>query len=276
MVKLGIIKMGALGSAVVLEYLFDERADRGNIETKVFTSGAKMGEDEASVAKKLQDFNPDVVLIVSPNAALPGPTAARELIKDMGEGKPVIVISDSPAKKQKDEMKEKGFGYILVNADSMIGARREFLDPTEMALFNSDVIKVLSATGVFRLIQNEVDRVLGEVERGEKPQVPHIIVTAERAVEAGNFQNPYAKSKAMAALFIAEKVADVDVKGCFMEKEPSKYIPLVSSAHEIMRVAARLADQARELEKSNDTVFRTPHSKDGNILKKTELLKKPE
>ncbi len=28
----------------------------------------------------------------------------------------------------------------------MIGARREFLDPTEMASFNSDVIKVLSAT----------------------------------------------------------------------------------------------------------------------------------
>jgi len=276
MVKLGVIKMGALGSAVVLEYLFDERADRGNIETRVFTSGAKMGEDDASIAEKIKDFNPDLVLIVSPNAVLPGPTRAREFVKKMSSEKPVIVISDSPAKKQKDEMKEKGFGYLLINADSMIGARREFLDPTEMALFNSDVIKVLSATGVFRLIQTEVDRVLDEIERGEKPKLPHIVVTAERAVEAGNFQNPYAKSKAMAALFIAEKVAEVDVKGCFMEKESSKYIPLVTSAHEMMRVAARLADQARELEKSNDTVFRTPHSKDGKILLKTELLKKPE
>jgi len=273
MVRLGIFKMGAIGSAVLLEYLFDERADREDIEVRVVTTGAKMGENEAENAEKLIDFDPDVCVVVSPNAALPGPSKAREILK--AHGKPVIVISDAPAKKIKDELKEKGFGYIFVTADSMIGARREFLDPSEMALYNSDVIKVLSATGAFRTIQIEIDRVLGEIKEGKEPQLPQIVLTAERAVAGANFKNPYAKAKALAAYFIAEKVADVDVKGCFMEKDPEKYIPLVASAHEMMRRAARIADEAREIEKGNDTVFRTPHSKEGVILNKKELLEKP-
>lgn len=273
MVKLGILKMGALGSAVLLEYLFDERADREDIEVIVVTSGAKMGEDEAKIAEELRNFNPDVCVVVSPNATLPGPSKARELLK--ADEKPVIVISDSPAKKIKDELKEKGFGYILVTADSMIGARREFLDSSEMALFNSDVIRVLSATGALRAIQIEIDRVLGEIKEGKEPKLPQIVLTAEKAVKAANFKNPYAEAKAMAAYFIAEKVAEVDVKGCFMEKDPEKYILLVASAHEMMRRAARLADEAREIEKGNDSVFRTPHSKEGVILNKKELLEKP-
>jgi methylenetetrahydromethanopterin dehydrogenase len=274
MVKLGILKMGALGSAVLLEYLFDERADRQDIEVRVVTSGAKMGEDDAKIAEEMKNFNPDVCIVVSPNATLPGPAKAREALK--ANLRNVIVISDSPAKKIKDELKEKEFGYILVTADSMIGARREFLDPAEMALFNSDVIKVLSATGAYRAIQNEIDRVLEQIKSGNEPDLPNIVLNAERAVEASNFQNPYAKAKAMAAYFIAEKVADVDIKGCFMEKDPEKYIPLVASAHEMMRIAAKLADEAREIEKGNDSVFRTPHSKDGVTLRKTELLRKPE
>ncbi|MEM0332753.1 MAG: F420-dependent methylenetetrahydromethanopterin dehydrogenase, partial [Archaeoglobaceae archaeon] len=87
---------------------------------------------------------------------------------------------------------------------------------------------------------------------------------------------PYAKAKAMAAYYIAEKVADVDVKGCFMEKDPEKYIPLVASAHEMMRTAAILADEAREIEKYNDTVYRSPHARTGEILKKFKLMEKPQ
>ncbi len=272
MVKVGVLKMGAIGTALLVEYLLDERADRGDIEVRVVTSGAKMQPEEAVVAEKLKEFDPDVVIVVSPNAALPGPKAARESF----ERKPVIVISDAPAKKAKDEFEQKGFGYILVNADSMIGARREFLDPTEMALFNSDVVKVLAATGAFRLVQEAIDNVIEAIKRGETPELPKLVVTAERAVNAGNFSNPYAKAKAMAAYYIAEKVADIDVKGCFIEKDPNKYIPLVASAHEMMRVAAKLADEAREIEKGNDTVYRTPHSKEGAILKKSKLLEKPE
>jgi methylenetetrahydromethanopterin dehydrogenase len=71
-------------------------------------------------------------------------------------------------------------------------------------------------------------------------------------------------------------VADIDVKGCFIEKDPEKYIPLVASAHEMMRIAAILADQAREIEKDNNSVYRNPHARDGKILSKTELMAKPE
>ena len=272
MVKVGVLKMGAIGTALLVEYLLDERADRGDIEVRVVTSGAKMQPEEAAVAEKLKEFDPDVVLVVSPNAALPGPKAAREAF----EGKPVIVISDAPAKKAKDEIVEKGFGYIFINADSMIGARREFLDPTEMALFNADVVKVLAATGAFRLVQEAIDGVIEAVKKGETPELPKLVISAERAVNAGNFSNPYAKAKAMAAYFIAEKVADVDVKGCFIEKDPEKYIPLVASAHEMMRIAAILADEAREIEKGNDTVYRNPHAKEGEILKKIKLMDKPQ
>ncbi|ADC65180.1 Methylenetetrahydromethanopterin dehydrogenase [Ferroglobus placidus DSM 10642] len=272
MVKVGILKMGAIGTALLVEYLLDERADREDIEVRVVTSGAKMQPEEAKIAEKLKEFDPDLVLVVSPNAALPGPKAAREAF----EGKPVIVISDAPAKKAKEEFEQKGFGYILVNADSMIGARREFLDPTEMALFNADVVKVLAATGAFRIVQEEIDKVIEALKKGEKPELPKVVITAERAVEAAKFSNPYAKAKAMAAYFIAEKVADVDVRGCFIEKDPEKYIPLVAAAHEMMRIAAKLADEAREIEKSNDTVFRNPHARDGKILSKTKLMEKPQ
>lgn len=272
MVKIGVFKMGAIGTALLVEYLLDERADREDIEVRVVTTGAKMQPEQAKDAEKLKEFDPDLIIVTSPNAALPGPKAAREVF----EGKPVIVISDAPAKKAKEELEQKGFGYILVNADSMIGARREFLDPTEMALFNSDVIKVLAATGAFRIVQEAIDKVIEDLKAGKTPELPRIVITAEKAVEAGKFSNPYAKAKAMAAYYIAEKVADIDVKGCFIEKDPNKYIPLVAAAHEMMRVAAKLADEAREIEKGNDTVYRNPHARDGKILSKTQLMAKPE
>jgi methylenetetrahydromethanopterin dehydrogenase len=43
----------------------------------------------------------------------------------------------------------------------------------------------------------------------------------------------------------------------------------------MMRTAAKLADEAREIEKRNDTVFRTPHSRDGSTLSKFKLMDKP-
>jgi methylenetetrahydromethanopterin dehydrogenase len=43
-----------------------------------------------------------------------------------------------------------------------------------------------------------------------------------------------------------------------------------------MRAAARLADEARELEKSNDTVSRQPHARTGELMQKLSLLDKPE
>ncbi len=89
------------------------------------------------------------------------------------------------------------------------------------------------------------------------------------------FCNPYAKAKAIAAYGLAEKIAEINVQACFMEKESEKYIPLVTCAHEIAQTAARLAEEAREIEKCNDTVVRKPHAKDGKLKVKTELMLPP-
>ena len=35
-------------------------------------------------------------------------------------------------------------------------------------------------------------------------------------------------------------------------------------------------DEAREIEKGNDSVLRTPHMKEGNTGRKTDLISKPE
>jgi len=79
----------------------------------------------------------------------------------------------------------------------------------------------------------------------------------------------------MAAYGMAEKIAEVDTQACFMEKESEKYIPLVACAHEIAQAAARLAEEAREIEKYNDTLVRKPHSKDGRQKVKAELMASP-
>jgi len=50
---------------------------------------------------------------------------------------------------------------------------------------------------------------------------------------------------------------------------------MVAAAHEIMRTAAKLADEAREIEKSQDKVLRRPHFKDGKIGTKRSLMEKP-
>jgi methylenetetrahydromethanopterin dehydrogenase len=188
---------------------------------------------------------------------------------------PALIISDGPAAGKKDEMKEQGLGYIIVKGDPMIGARRELLDPTEMASFNADVIKVLALTGAYRVVQNAIDGMIADAEAGKDIELPQIILTAEKAVEAAGFTNPYAKAKAYAAYEAAGQVAAIDTKGCFMVQDASQYITIVAAAHELIANAAKLATEARELEKANDSVLRTPHGGDGKIVSKTALMDKP-
>ncbi len=270
--RIGIVKLGAIATSLLLDYILDERAEREDIEIRTVTSGPKLRDADVEIAEKLKEFNPDLIVVASPNAALPAAKKARQILKE--SGKPVIVISDAPAKKVKNELEAEGFGYILVTADSMIGARREFLDPTEMTLYNTDVMKVLAACGAFRAVHLAIDQAIEELKAGNV-ELPKLVVDVERAVNSGYFSNPYARAKAMAAYTIAEKVADITTKACFMEKNPERYIPLVASAHEMMRYAAKLADEAREIEKANDSICRTPHAKDGRVLSKRELMKKP-
>jgi len=282
-INVGVIKLGAIASAPLLDLMFDERAERKDINVRAFTSGAKMDE-ESSVGptESVIAWAPHLVLVVSPNAALPGPTKVREML---AEAKlPTVSISDGPAAKafykKNEEGKKKphvldGQGFIVIPSDSMIGAKKEFLDPTEMSLFNADAIKVLSITGVFRAIQNELDMVVAAIQAGETPKMPQVKLTAEKAVKCGYFGNPYSKAKAIAALTIAEAVAEITTKGCFKTKEAEKYIPLVAAGHEMMRVAANLADEVRELEKAVDSVVRNPHVSKGLVKTKTALMDKP-
>jgi len=274
-VKIGIIKCGNIGTSPVLDLLLDERADRPNIDTCVVGSGAKMNPEEIEKAVPLMlEMERDFVIFISPNPGAPGPAKARELLS--AADVPAIIIGDAPGLRAKDEMNEQGLGYIIVKADPMIGARREFLDPTEMASFNSDVIKVLALTGAYRVVQDTIDEVVNTVEAGNEIELPKVVITRNKAVEAAAFASPYAKAKAMAAYEIATKVADIDVEGCFMTKGAENYIPIVASAHEMLKVAADLATQAREIEKANDTVVRTPHGGKGETLAKCCLLEKPE
>ena len=62
---------------------------------------------------------------------------------------------------------------------------------------------------------------------------------------------------------------------CFIEKESEKYVFLVTCAHEIAQAAAKLAEEAREIEKYNDTLVRKPHSKSGKLKIKTKLARPP-
>ena len=231
-------------------------------------------EQVEDVVPKIDAFEPDFAIFISPNPGAPGPAKARELLSE--KDVPAIIIGDAPGKGKKDEMDEQGLGYIIVMSDPMIGAKREWLDPTEMAIFNSDILKVLAETGALRLVQKTIDAVIAQADAGEAIELPKLIITAEKAAEAGGFANPYAKAKAIAAYEMAGSVANLDMKGCFMTKGFENFIPLVAAAHEIAACAAKLAQEAREIEKANDTVLRTPHMKEGNPGCKTDLISKPE
>lgn len=209
-VKVGFLKLGCIGSASLIEFMLDERAERQDIDVRVVGAGAKLGTEQAEeAAKRLLEFKPQLVVITSPNATLPGPKRARETIK--AAGIPVVVVSDSPAKKSVQELEQQGFGYVIVEADSMIGARREFLDPLEMVLFNLDVTRVLAITGALNLLTAEIDRVIESIKKGAQVSLPQVVVDKEKAIKAASFSNPYAETKAMAAYETARRVADLKI-----------------------------------------------------------------
>lgn len=270
--KIGILKNGTIGSSLLLAFLMDERAEATRINVYEVTSGAKMHPPEMCI-KTMDDllkWGPELIIMSSPNAALPGPKSTREMAGII----PTIVISDAPAKKAVDEIKEKNMGYILVNCDSMIGARRPYLDPVEMSIFNSDLLKVLAITGALQVIADELNKVILDMLEGRSPSLPQIIVDSNVATEAAKFSNPYAKVKAIAAFELAASVSKVTGKACFQLKERSEYMPLLAAAHEMMRTAARMCDEAREIEKSNDTVIRKPHHSKQHFLTKIGLFDK--
>ena len=267
--KIGILKNGTIGSSLLLAFLMDERAEATRINVYEITSGAKMNPPEmcTNTMEDLLKWGPELILLSSPNAALPGPKSARELAGNI----PTIIISDSPAKKAVDEIKEKNMGYLLVNCDSMIGARRPFLDPVEMSIFNSDLLKVLAVTGALQVIAEELNKVILDMLECRSPTLPQVIIDSNIATEAVKFSNPYARAKAIAAFELAASVSKITGKACFQLKERSDYMPLLAAAHEMMRSAAIMCDEAREIEKFNDTVIRRPHHAKQHFLTKIGL-----
>ncbi len=230
-------------------------------------------EDVEEALPKIFEFDPNLLVSISPNPSISGPAKVREKLSKSGV--PSVIISDAPGKRIKAELEKQGLGYIIITGDPLIGARREFLDPVEMAIFNSNVIKVLAITGVFRIIHREIDKLIHAIKMGLRPVLPKLIIDVNSIRDNSDFENPYAKAKAMAAYELAEKIAEINVQACFIEKERDKYIPLVACAHEIAQIAAKLAEEAREIEKYSDTLVRKPHSKDGKPKIKTKLMLPP-
>ena len=272
--KVGIVKLGCLGTVPLLEFLLDERADREDVDVRVVGSGAKLGIDQSiEAATTMVNMKPDLVVLVGPAQQTAGPKEARRILVESGI--PTVVISDSPMKRIREELESEGVGYIVVEADPMIGARREFLDPIEMAIFNSDVIRLLACVGVFNAIIDIIDSLIEDIKRGEEPKLPRKVINKDAALEAAEFENPYARAKALAAHEVARNVATVNIEACFKEREWIRYTTLTASAHEMLRYASKLAEEAREIEKSSDMVLRRPHHKDGSRRVKRKLLEKP-
>ena len=270
MVTVTFVKIGYIGTTTLIEALLDERSTRTDLKMRVISSGVNLDEAEAETVSKIAaTVDSDLYVVITPNAALPGPKKAREILKETG--KPIIAISDEPSRKAMKSLPDEGIGYIVIYGDPMIGAVTAFLDPIEMALFNSDVLKVLSVTGIFRLIQGELDRVIDEIKEGKKPVLPELVITKTKAVAASQLQNPYAYGKAMAAFEMARTVAGITTEGVYKTEDRDEIINKVTAAHEMIRQAAKLADEARELEKANDSVVRIAHFKSGDRRKKTQL-----
>jgi len=273
-VKIGVFKCGNIASSPLFELLLDELADRQDIKIRTVTTGSKMAvEDIEDALPKIFQFNSNLLVFLSPNPSIPGPTKVREELSKSRV--PSVVITDAPGKRIKADLEKQGLGYVIITGDPLIGARREFLDPIEMAIFNSNIIKILAITGAYRIVHQEIDKLINAIKNEKSPVLPQLIIDAKSIRDRSDFVNPYAKAKAIAAYELTEKIAEINLQACFIEKESDKYIPLVACAHEIAQTAARLAEEAREMEKSGDTLVRKPHAKDGKVKIKTKLMFPP-
>lgn len=272
MVTVTFVKIGYIGTTIIVEALLDERSTRKDITMRVVSCGVSMNEEDSiDVANMAKAIESDLYIVISPNAALPGPKAARKAL--METGKPIIIISDEPSRKAMKALPEE-LGYIVIYGDPMISAKSSYLDPVEMALFNSDVLKTLAITGALRYIQTAIDEVIDQLKAGEKPELPRVIITKSRALGASEIQNAHAKGKAMAAYEINRTVAKLSTEGVYKTDDRNKAIPILAAAHEMARQAAKLADEAREIEKGNDSAVRVAHFSKGNRRRKVGLFNK--
>ena len=271
MLKIVFAKIGMIGITPMIEGLFDERAVRKDIVIRSVYSGCRMEPSDAKeVLETALALKPQLLIFVTPYLQGEGPMAGVEML--CGSGVPSCVVSNTATKEVLNKLEENNIGYIIVDADPMIGAKKEFLDPVEMCLFNSDIIRVLALTGVYRAIQIEVDKMIEALKQGLKPQPPKLILDKAKALAYAGYHNPYAAAKAMAAYEACRLVAELSTRGCYAVKEIGRALHYVSASHEVMRLAARMVDEAREMEKKNDTVERLIHISDGSVIRRVRLL----
>ena len=269
--KIVIAKLGMLGISPLLEGLVDERGVREDVLIRSVSSGCQMNlEAGQEIANSTVVLKPDIVFLVSPYIPGEGPQVALSTFSQ--NELPVCVLTNSYSQKVMDALIEQKIGYIISTADPMIGARKEFLDPTEMAIFNSDIIKVQAITGVYKIINEEIDRIINDINNKKAIQMPQLVIDKELAVNRSKFVNPYAYAKSIAAFEASTLVAKLSTRGCYVVKDTNQYIPLVAASHELMRIAAMLSDESRELEKKGDTVSREVHLSNGVQRRKARLF----
>jgi methylenetetrahydromethanopterin dehydrogenase len=284
MVKITFVKIGNITLTTLVDIMLDERASRTDIEATVISSSTKMKPEAAERLFPLIDqVETDLIVMVSPNANDKGPQSVIDKYK---EKYPVIVVSDAADKEMRAKWKEEGVGYIIAPFDPMIGAKLDFLDPTEMCLFNGYIITAemclfngyiitaFSATGVFAFITKILDDVIDQLKEGKKPELPKNYLSSIGVVSSYPFTNEYSRPKAMAALNILSDAGKLNVNGCFIEKDPERQLIKVAAAHEMVRQASFLADEVRELEKAINHLVRTPHNKEGKVLHKAHFFDK--
>jgi methylenetetrahydromethanopterin dehydrogenase len=271
LLKVVFAKIGMIGITPMIEGLIDERAVRTDIVTRSVYSGCKM---EPSDAKEVMEaalaLKPHLLIFVAPYLQGEGPLAGVEML--CGSGMPSCVVSNTATKEVLSKLEQNNIGYIIVDADPMIGAKKEFLDPVEMCLFNSDIIRVLALTGVYKAVQVEVDKMIEALKQGRRPQPPKLILDKEKALAYAGYHSPYAATKAMVAYEASKLVAELSTRGCYAIKDLGRALHYVSASHEVMRVAASIADEAREMEKKIDAVERLIHIYDGSVIRRVRLL----
>ena len=266
MVNITFIKLGNITLTTLVDIMLDERASRTDINCKVISSSTKLKETNAQELIDLLEHIPtDLVVAVSPNANLEGPKFLVEKLK----GKyPLIVISDEADKELRASWKEAGIGYMIAPFDPMIGAKKDFLDPSEMGIFNGHIISAFSACGVFTFITKQLDSVIENLKNSEEPKLPFKLLSSKAIVTDYPFSNGYSASKAMAALEILKQAGKQNVNGMYVEKDRNVSLIKLAAAHEMVRQASLLADEIRELEKGTNHLVKLPHAKDGKWLHK--------
>ncbi|MFX1519874.1 MAG: F420-dependent methylenetetrahydromethanopterin dehydrogenase [Promethearchaeota archaeon] len=269
MIKIAIVKAGNIATSTIIDIILDERAHREDIMIRTFGTGSKM---QLEYIKEVIDtaigINPDLLLYVGPNISSKKNIEIANTLKELNV--PVVFIGDAKDKLITETLDILNMGYLILEGDPLLGAKRAVLDSTEMVLFNANILKVLAVSGTIHLLQHELDRVISGLKK-EEIHLPKIIVNSDLALEYAGIENPYAHAKAKASYEMAILVHKLNYQGCFVLKKKDEYIPCVLSAHELAENAAELAQEARNIEKINDSILRAPHDRLGQILKKVKL-----